>query len=94
LVADVVLTEFPDYELFCAFKVFNLSAERRRSETVLGPEMMAHLKRLSQAFKVPIAGLTEQFLRIRSGQGCATNSHGKKRLGHANATLRPKRRGM
>lgn len=64
LVADVVQTEFPDYELFCSFKLFNLECGG-----VIGPGSsnkgsdMA-LQRLAQAFNVEFAALKDQFYRL------------------------------
>ena len=66
LVADVVQTEFPDYELFCSFKLFNLEGGG-----VIGPGSsnkgtdMA-LQRLAQAFDVEFAALKSQFYRLAS----------------------------
>lgn len=62
LVADVVQTEFPDYELFCSFKLFNLEG----GGIVGSPNTFSNvsLQRLAQAFNVNLAALKEQFCRL------------------------------
>ena len=68
LVADVVQTEFPDYELFCSLKLFNLDGGG-----VIGPGSRSSnkgtdmaLQRLAQAFNVEFAALKDQFYRLGS----------------------------
>ena len=62
LVADVVQTEFPDYELFCAFSIFNLEGNSR----VAGAINDAALQRLSRALDVNHAALVVQYHRLRA----------------------------
>lgn len=59
LVADVVQTEFPDYELFCAFSVFDLSGGNAGECDAIA------LQRLAQAFNVNYVELKDQYHRIR-----------------------------
>jgi hypothetical protein len=61
LVADVVKTEFPDYELFCAFNIFNLTDNSKAGN---GNDIA--LRRLAQAFDVNHAALKDQYHRLRS----------------------------
>jgi hypothetical protein len=65
LVADVVATEFPDYELLGSFKVFNLSAQEGRGSGSMNKPTTESLDRLAQAFTVPAAALKDQFCRVR-----------------------------
>jgi hypothetical protein len=66
LVADVVATEFPDYELFGAFGVFDVtSLGRALHENVVSDDASASLERLAQAFGVQLAALRDQWLRVR-----------------------------
>ena len=61
LVADVVRTEFPDYELFGAFSVFNLEESNGR----LGANNDTAMRRLAQALNVNHAALCDQYHRFR-----------------------------
>jgi hypothetical protein len=63
LVADVVQTEFPDFELFCAFKVFNLEDVGTGGPSNTSSD--TSLQRLSQAFNVSFSALKDQFHRLR-----------------------------
>ena len=64
LVADVVRTEFPDYELLCAFSVFNLDDSGRDRPANTGGDIS--LQRLAKAFDVHEAALKDQYHRLRA----------------------------
>lgn len=64
LVNDVVETEFPDYELFCAFSVFDLNS-KSQDLNINDAAVCANMKRLAQAFKVSETAFREQWLRLR-----------------------------
>ena len=78
LVSDVVETEFPDYELFCAFSVFDLNS-KSMDENNLNDATVSNMQRLAQAFKVSEAAFREQWLRLRhvARQSFAMNSCNK-----------------
>lgn len=64
LVADVASTEFPDFELFCSFKIFNLE-HANRNRSLNNEESDIALQRLAQALNVNLAALEEQYHRMR-----------------------------
>ena len=64
LVADVVHTEFPDYELFAALSVFNLEDSCTSRPANHGGD--TSLLRLAKAFNVNEAALKDQYHRLRA----------------------------
>ena len=65
LVADVVATEFPDYELFCAFSLFDLTPQAHQQLERVNDETVSNLQRLSQAFNVNSSALQDQWHRLK-----------------------------
>lgn len=95
LACEVVESEFPHYDIFSAFRVFDLGETEKREPVTHedgNPQSERCIKRLAQVFKVKASELTAQLaahksiaLRIKHSQGVGNREAWQKAVGKTQA---------